>query len=248
MFNHLAHMQSSNLTKQAKLFHGFYGQPDQKIPGDDPNLFAAQIKYVADQIQIPAARMIEVNQIHSAKARPVAAPWAAKMPEADAMVTDATDLALVIKTADCAPVLLADPGAGVIGAAHAGWRGARAGILEQTIMHMTFLGAKRQQIIASIGPCIAQTSYEVDAEFAEEFLSDSLINAQFFLQPKPPKLQFDLGGFCAYRLQQAGVENLQVLPMDTVNEKNQFFSYRRSRHHGESGYGRNLSVICLLAQ
>jgi len=247
MFKSLTKASSRPLMAQAELSHGFYGMPETKteLDAQDPKLIIAQTAYIAKQLQIPDSRMIEVEQIHSAKARPVAAPWAAGKPQADAMVTDAKGLALVIKTADCAPVLLADTQAGVIGAAHAGWRGALAGVLEQTVLHMTFLGAQRNRIVASIGPCIAQESYEVGAEFADEFLEKSLFNGQFFLQPFPPKLQFDLARFCQHQLKQSGISSCNIIGTDTFMQKNNFFSYRRSLQAGESGYGRNLSVICL---
>lgn len=250
MFKDLTRVNSCQLAVQSGLLHGFYGMPETEgeLDVQNPKLIPAQTAYIAEQLQIPANRMIEVEQIHSAKVRPVAAPWAAQKPQADAMVTDAKGLALVIKTADCAPVLLADTQAGVIGAAHAGWRGALAGVLEQTVLHMTFLGAQRSRIIASIGPCIAQENYEVGAEFVDEFLEKTVFNGQFFLQPAPPKLQFDLAGFCAHQLKQSGVLSCDIIGTDTFVQKNHFFSYRRSQQASESGYGRNLSVICLAKQ
>ncbi|MCF6293405.1 MAG: peptidoglycan editing factor PgeF [Robiginitomaculum sp.] len=250
MFKSLTQINSRQLAGDDGLSHGFYGMPETTAEFDvqDPALFKAQTSYIAEKMQIPTNRMIEVEQIHSAKVRPVAAPWAVEKPQADAMVTNAKGLALVIKTADCAPVLLADTQTGVIGAAHAGWRGALAGVLEQTVLHMTFLGAQRKQIIASIGPCIAQESYEVGEEFADEFLENSAFNGQFFLQPSPPKLQFDLAEFCAHQLKQSGISSCDIIGTDTFLQQNSFFSYRRSLRNNESGYGRNLSVICLPKQ
>jgi len=245
MFKNIHLRKSPLLQEQPGLLHGFFGMPDTKVIADDPKLFAAQSRYVAKKMQVSKSRLIFLNQIHSAKVRPVAAKWASVPANADAMVTDQRGLALAIKTADCAPVLLADVEAGVIGAAHAGWRGALAGILQQTVLHMTFLGAKSARIVASIGPCISQESYEVGTEFAEEFLQESLINAQFFLQPSPPKLQFDLAGFCAHQLRELGIKDCQIDATDTFFEKKQYFSYRRATQSGESGYGRNISVLCL---
>jgi len=175
----------------------------------------------------------------------VAASWGKAEAEADALVTDQPELALVIKTADCAPVLLVDPQAGVVGAAHAGWRGALAGILEQTVMHMTFLGAQRERIVAAIGPCIAPVHYEVGTEFQDGFIDASEQFARFFTQDEGEKPHFDLGSFCQEQLSASGIFASELLPIDTFDEKNRFFSYRRARGQHESGYGRNISVICL---
>ncbi len=245
MFNSLEHCQSPLLQEETGLLHGFFGMSDGKIADDDPDLFAAQSEYVAKQMHIPTERLIFLHQVHSAKVRPVGAKWAKQPAKADGMVTDRPGLALAIKTADCAPVLLADVQAGVIGAAHAGWRGALAGVLQQTVLHMTLLGAQRSRITAAIGPCIAQESYEVGEDFAEKFLQQSVFNAQFFLQASPPKLQFDLAGFCEHQLRESRIKECHVIPVDTFAEKNRYFSYRRALQGGESGYGRNISVLCL---
>ncbi|VAV90014.1 FIG00003370: Multicopper polyphenol oxidase [hydrothermal vent metagenome] len=231
--------RSGLLDEQPGLVHGFYGMAAAPVP------YAAQLEYVAEQLSMPVQKMIEVEQVHSAKVRMVGAPWAVGPPKADAMVSNRKGLALVLKTADCAPVLLVDPQAGVIGAVHAGWRGALEGILQQTVLHMGFLGAKPERIVASIGPCIAQSSYEVGEDFQQVFLQKDASNIQFFSQQPGDQPRFDLGGYCQQQLAIAGIFASELVCLDTFAVKNQFFSYRRACKAGESDYGRNISVICL---
>jgi polyphenol oxidase len=188
------------------------------------------------------ARLVGVYQIHSARCVTVAEPWLDdSRPQADALVTDRPGLLLGIVTADCAPVLLADREAGVIGAAHAGWKGALGGVTDSTIAAMEALGARRSAIIAAIGPCIAQASYEVDDAFASRFASD----AQFFAAGAPGHWQFDLNGYVAHRLESAGVGQVERLSLDTYAAPDRFYSFRRATHRGEADYGRQISVIGL---
>ncbi|PHR62017.1 MAG: polyphenol oxidase [Robiginitomaculum sp.] len=235
--------QSSLLKDQDGLTHRFYGMPKSKSAQDMS--FEQQLDQIAADMQVKRTDMVGVDQVHSAKVRMVGAQWTVKQPEADAMVTDRAGLTLVLKTADCAPVLLVDIRAGVIGAAHAGWRGALAGILEQTVLHMTFLGASREMIVGSIGPCILQPSYEVGLDFMDDFVDADLEHAGFFSRTEGQKSHFDLPGFCEAQLRSAGIFACQQTAIDTFDQKNGFYSYRRAAKAGESGYGRNVSAICL---
>lgn len=186
--------------------------------------------------------LITVHQTHSAIALPVTGPLVA---EADAMVTDRPNLALGILTADCQPVLFADPLAGVIGAAHAGWKGAKGGILEATLDAMENLGAKRANINAVIGPCISQAAYEIGPDFFETFTDDDPETRRFFVNGQGQKMLFDLPGYGLWRLREAGVGQAEWCGHCTYSAPEKFFSYRRTTHLGEADYGRLISVIML---
>jgi YfiH family protein len=196
-----------------------------------------------------AERLLTLYQIHSARAVAVTEPWKpGDAPQADAMVTDRSGMALGILTADCAPVLLADPEAGVVGAAHAGWKGALAGIIEETVGAMMDLGARAEAITAAIGPSLGPDSYEVDADFRDRFLAtDRAFDAFFQTGQAPQKYFFDLFGFTRARLTAAGVQTIDVLGTDTYTDESRFFSYRRACHRGETDYGRQISAILLSA-
>jgi YfiH family protein len=191
--------------------------------------------------------LLTAYQQHTATALYVDHAWEpGDAPVADGMVTDRPGLALGILTADCAPVLLADGDAGVIGAAHAGWRGALDGILGATIDLMVQRGARRELICAAIGPCIAQESYEVGAEFRERFVESDPATEQFFIAGVAEgKFQFDLTGFVESRLHQAGIGAIRGSAWDTYVDEARFYSYRRSVHRGEEDYGREVSLIAL---
>lgn len=194
----------------------------------------------------PGAALVTLYQIHSAEVVTVSAPIAeADRPRADALVTRTPGLLLGILTADCAPVLLADRDAGVVGAAHAGWKGAFAGVCEATVAAMEALGADRGRIAAAIGPCIARASYEVDAAFGARFAADDLASERFFSPGRAGHYQFDLEGYVAARLAAAGVSRIAALGLDTYADDARFFSYRRATHRGESSYGRQISLIGL---
>jgi len=196
-----------------------------------------------DGIDGVAGPIVRVKQIHSAKVVTVGSqtPWNdVNPPQADAMVTNCTGVWLGIVTADCAPVLLADANAGVVGAAHAGWRGAVDGVLANTIEAMEALGARRERISAAIGPCIAQASYEVDAPFRERF---DEAHGHHFEPGKPDHWQFDLPGFVEASLTQAGVTSIDSLARDTYCEEDCFYSYRRATHRGQDTGGRQTSLI-----
>jgi YfiH family protein len=194
---------------------------------------------------LPDARLVTVYQVHSADCV-VAGEWSDDArPHADALVTDQPGLLLGVVTADCAPVLLADRSAGVIGAAHAGWKGAVSGVTDSTIVAMEALGAKRGNIVAAVGPCIAQSSYEVDAGFHQRFVAQDPGNAAYFVPGVPDHWQFDLERYVAERLQQAGIGAVERLGLDTYPDENAFFSFRRATHRGEPDYGRQMSLIGL---
>jgi YfiH family protein len=156
-------------------------------------------------------------------------------------------LLLGILTADCAPVLLADGEAKIVGAAHAGWRGALAGVTDSVVAAMERLGARRERIAAAVGPCIAQKSYEVDAAFRDRFLAADAANERFFATQTGSKPHFDLAGYIRDRLLRAEISSVEVLQLDTYAEPDRFFSFRRSTHHNQSDYGRQLSAIALPA-
>lgn len=194
----------------------------------------------------PGAALVTLHQVHSNTVVPVTSAYPdADRPHADAMVTATPGLALGILTADCAPILLADAEAGVIGAAHSGWKGALHDIAGATVAAMEALGARREHIVAAIGPCIARASYEVDAAFRDRFLADDAANDGFFARGRGDRFQFDLEGFVAMRLAAAGVRHVAALGIDTYPDSDRWFSYRRTTHRSEPDYGRQISVIAL---
>ena len=199
---------------------------------------------VADAMDIAPANLISLHQVHSARVVTLAAPPASRF-QADAMVTASPGLGLAILTADCQPVLFADPKARVIGAAHAGWRGAKAGVLEATVAAMEALGACRKDISAVIGPTISQTAYEVGPEFFETFTNDDPDTARFFSQGTNDHMQFDLPAYGLSRLHKAGVGLAEWTRHCTYRDPERFYSFRRTTHAGEADYGRLISVIRL---
>lgn len=214
--------------------------------GDDPNLIAENRTRAVKAVQ-PGAKLVTVYQVHSADCVEVGeVRWHDEdRPRADAMVTNRPGFLLGILTADCAPVLLADCEAGVVGAAHAGWKGAFGGVTDRTIAAMERLGARASRIVAAIGPCIAQQSYEVDKRFHEAFCEKDAANARFFVQGREGHHQFDLEGYVAARLEAAAIAKVERLSLDTYTAPDRFFSYRRATHRGHSAYGRQISLIGL---
>ncbi|MBU2891213.1 peptidoglycan editing factor PgeF [Celeribacter halophilus] len=199
----------------------------------------------AQALGLSAGDLCSAHQVHSADVVRVTGPQDSTPPTCDALVTDQPDLALVILTADCQPVLFADAKAGVIGAAHAGWKGAIGGILEATLDEMEALGASRENITAIIGPSISQRAYEVGPEFLDVFLADSPDNARFFANGEGDRYQFDLPAFGLHRLRQAGVGHAEWTRHCTYSDPARFYSYRRSVHRKEADYGRLISMIRL---
>ncbi len=194
----------------------------------------------------PGAKLVTLHQIHSPDSIYVTAPFADESrPKADSMVADRRGLILGILTADCAPVLLADREAGVIAAAHAGWKGALGGVVEATVAEMERRGADRARIAAAVGPCIARRSYEVDEGFLRRFAEADPENERFFALGREGHHQFDLEGFVLARLAAAGLTRIEALGEDTYSQPERFFSYRRATHKGEPDYGRQVSLIAL---
>jgi YfiH family protein len=215
--------------------------------GDDPAAVTENRARAMRRLDLAPEQLVTLYQVHSPTVAVVDRPWRHdQAPEADAMVTVRPNLALGILTADCTPVLLADARAGVIGAAHAGWKGALAGVIAATVRAMTDLGARPGRMVAAIGPCIAQRSYEVGPDFPARFIAERPDNADFFAPSRrPDHFMFDLAGLVERRIGDCGVELLQRCPNDTLAEENRFFSYRRATLRGETSYGRGLSVIVL---
>lgn len=198
---------------------------------------------VADAIGVDLENLASVHQYHSSVVLTVNGPLGTNRPKADAMVSNTPDIALGILTADCAPVLFADVNAGVVGAAHAGWQGALAGVLEATLEAMEALGAARANTSAVIGPSISQTAYEVGPEFMDRFLDDDPDNSHFFAGGVGDRVQFDLPAYGLHRLRVAGVGSAEWIRHCTYSDEGRFYSYRRCVHNKEADYGRLISVI-----
>lgn len=213
--------------------------------GDDPAA-VAENRHRAVEAVAPGRRLVGVYQTHSATVLTVTEPWDDdNRPDADALVTDRPGIALGIVTADCTPVLFADPEARVIGAAHAGWKGAFGGIVEATVAEMEKRGAERGRIVAAVGPTIARKSYEVDEAFLRRFAERDPENERFFTEGRESHYQFDLEGYVLSRLAEAGVTRVEALGLDTYSDPGRFYSYRRATHRGEPAYGRQISIIAL---
>jgi hypothetical protein len=213
--------------------------------GDDREAIRENRRRAVEAVA-PGAALATVHQVHSADAFYVETPWPDDArPPADAMVTDRPGLVLGILTADCGPVLFADAEAGVVAAAHAGWKGAYLGVVEATVAEMERRGASRDRVVAAVGPCIARKSYEVDDAFLHRFAEADPENERFFTQGRGGHHQFDLEGFVLSRLAEAGLKRIEALGEDTYSQPDRFFSYRRSTHRGEPDYGRQISLIAL---
>ncbi|SET77991.1 peptidoglycan editing factor PgeF [Oceanicella actignis] len=212
---------------------------------DDPAAVARNRALAAESMGVAPERLLFLRQAHTARAVAAEGPWPGDPPEADALVADRPGLALAVMTADCAPVLLADPEAGVIGAAHAGWRGALEGVLEATLDLMERMGAERARIAAAIGPCISVHAYEVGEEFMERFMDEDPANGRFFSGGPSGRPHFDLPRFCLERLRAAGISRCGWIRRCTFSEPDRFHSYRRATREGAEDYGRLVSAIAL---
>ena len=256
MADELLKLEAETLRSQG-LAHGFFGRRGGVSEGiyaslnGGPGSGDARDR-VAQNRQLVAHNLgshslINAHQCHSAEAVQVTTPWELGAgPRADGLVTNLKGVALAILTADCAPVLLADVQAGVIGAAHAGWRGALGGIIEATIAQMLALGAQPQRICAAIGPAISQAHYEVGAEFAARFLEADPRNARFFIPAERAEHHyFALEDYVRARLRAAGIGQVEPLGVCTYGREKDFFSYRRNTHAGTTLYGRQISAIAL---
>jgi YfiH family protein len=213
---------------------------------DEPARVAENRRRIAEQLGVTPSHLLSVHQIHSPDAIVATGPWECPVrPKADAIVTRSEGLAIGVTTADCGPILFVDPKARVIGAAHAGWKGALTGVLESAIDAMEKLGADRSGMVAAIGPMIRQPSYEVGHEFVERFIEADAENAQFFLPgERNGHAMFDLAGFIRMRLENAGILMIDDLGIDTYADE-RFYSYRRSVHRKEPDYGRLVHAIAL---
>jgi len=243
-----------------KIAHGFFGRAGGVSSGifaslncgpgsgDNRENVAENRRRALDQLTPGnTAKLLTLFQIHSAEAVTVTEPWEmGHGPRADAMVTNIPGLALGILTADCAPVLLADSEAGVVAAAHAGWKGALSGITDSTIATMEKLGAHRNRIAAAAGPCISQDNYEVGPEFIGRFCEHDPASARFFAAgDRPDHFRFDLRAYVTHRLKSAGVKGVEAIAGCTYAQEADFFSFRRATHRGEVDYGRQLAAILL---
>lgn len=211
---------------------------------DQHDIVAINRGRVAAALDVAPLALVGVHQIHSADVVTVT-DATAERPKADALVTATPGVAISVLTADCQPVLLADRDAGVIGAAHAGWQGALNGVLDATVDAMVTLGAKREAIVAVIGPSISQRAYEVGTDFAERFIDMDTHNARFFANGKAGKMQFDLPAFGLSRLRAAGIKDAAWTRHCTYSDPDRFYSYRRSTHKKEADYGRLIAAIRL---
>ncbi len=211
---------------------------------DQTEVVAINRARVTEAMGVAPDALVTVHQVHSAKAIPVTGPLTIR-PEADAMVTATPGVLLGVLTADCQPVLFHDPDAQVIGAAHAGWRGAVDGVLEATLDAMETLGAKRNRISAVIGPTISQAAYEVGPEFLDRFRAEDDDATRFFANGKGDRLLFDLPGYGLYRLRTAGVGHAEWTGYCTYRDPDRFYSFRRTTHAAEADYGRLISTIRL---
>ncbi|WP_426436734.1 peptidoglycan editing factor PgeF [Bradyrhizobium genosp. P] len=234
-------------SREGGVSEGIYGGLNGGIGSDDdPARVAENRRRMAEQLGVPPDRFLSVHQIHSPDVVVATGPWDGPVrPKADALVTRAEGLALSVTAADCGPILFVDPHARVIGAAHAGWKGALTGVLESTIAAMEKLGADRTGIVAAIGPLIRKGSYEVGSEFVERFIEADAENCMFFMPgQRDGHAMFDLPGFIRMRLENAGVLMIDDLGIDTYSDE-RFYSYRRSVHRKEADYGRHVHAIAL---
>lgn len=235
-------------TRSGGVSEGVYTSMNGGVGSNDaPERVAENRARMALALGVAAERFITPYQIHSADVVAVSTPWTAETrPRADAVVTRQTGLAIGVSTADCGPLLFADSSAGVIGAAHAGWRGAFNGVIEATVSAMEKLGADRGTIAAALGPAIRQANYEVGPEFVAGFLDRDAGNAQFFSDSaRADHAMFDLTGFIAAQIARAGIVKFEDLALDTYAEPERFYSFRRATHLKEPDYGRHINAIAL---
>ena len=252
-------IEAAGLGQIAGLSHGFFtreGGYSQGIytsrncglgSGDDPAAVRRNRRSVAEALGTEPGNLLSVYQVHGNTVIEATEPWDGNArPKADGIVTRRPGLAIAILTADCAPVLMADTTVGIVGVAHAGWKGAIGRVLESTIDEMERLGGHRRHIVAAIGPTIGHAAYEVGQEFHDRFLTSEPGNARFFIaSDRPGHYRFDLQAYCAYRLEALGLQQIDVIRACTYSEEQRFFSYRRATHRRESDYGRQISAVML---
>jgi polyphenol oxidase len=234
-------------TREGGVSTGIYSGLNGGIgSGDERAAVLENRSRMANALGVPAHHLLGLYQIHSPDVIVVEQPFGEERPKADAMVTKVAGLALGISTADCGPLLFADPSARIIGAAHAGWKGAFSGIVEATVSAMEGLGATREAIVAVLGPTIGPGAYEVGPEFFERFIADDEDNESFFLpSDEPDKAYFNLPGYIAARAGAAGIGRFADVSLCTYSDEERFYSYRRATHRGEADYGRLISAIVI---
>jgi len=252
-------LQAASLSKLAGIRHAFFTRSGGVSQGvystlnggvgssDTPDNVAENRARMAAALGVKPNRLLTAYQTHSPDVVVAGEPWTHESrPRADAIVTRTPQLAIGVSTADCGPLLLADAEAGVIGAAHAGWRGALTGVIESTVAAMEKLGAERSRIVAALGPAIRQPNYEVGPEFVARFVAASADNARFFVaSERADHAMFDLASYIADRVQHAGIVEFEDLALCNYAEPERFFSYRRTTKRGEPDYGRHINAIAL---
>ena len=239
-------IQHGFFTRQGRTSSGIYGALNCGLGSNDVRASVIENRNrVARYLGADDGQVVTVYQIHSATALTIDRPFVAgQVPKADALVTRTPGVVVAALAADCAPVLFADRKARVAAAAHAGWRGAVGGVIESTVAAMEALGARRADIIAAVGPCIHQSSYEVGPELEAQFVAASPENARFFIKPPgKAKAHFDLPAFVAHQLERSGISEFTPSPQCTYADPDLFYSYRRATHRGEPDYGRQISAI-----
>lgn len=243
-----SYVRHAFFTRQGGVSRGLYASLNGGIGSrDEPGLVTENWARMCAQLALPPDALVSLYQVHSNRVVTVDAPFPlSDRPQADAMVTRVPGLALGIATADCGPILFADPEGRVVGAAHAGWKGALTGVIANTVAAMEDLGADRNRIVAVLGPTISQGAYEVGEEFVARFRSEAPGSERFFAEgERKGHAQFDLPGFILFRLQEAGIGEAAVLGLCTYADEARFYSYRRTTHRDEADYGRLISAIAL---
>jgi polyphenol oxidase len=244
----LKNIRHGFFTRQGGVSSGLYASLNGGIGSHDSAADVAENRArMAAALGVKPHSLLTAYQIHSPQTAIVETAWTPQeRPRADAIVTRTPGLAIGVTTADCGPILLADPAAGVIGAAHAGWRGALTGIVEATVAAMEQLGAERSRIHAALGPMIRQRNYEVGADLIARFAAENSDSRRFFAPgPREGHALFDLAGFIGMRLARAGVQQFEDLELCTYADPGRFFSFRRSSHQAEADYGRHVNAIAL---
>ena len=244
----LARIRHAFFTREGGVSRGVYTSLNGGVGSSDaPDNVAENRARMAAALGVAPERLLTAYQIHSPDVVVATMPWTPDTrPRADAIVTRTPRLAIGVSTADCGPLLFADSQAGVIGAAHAGWRGAFTGVIEATVAAMEKLGAARERIVAALGPAIRQPNYEVGPEFVARFMAAGADNARFFTpSERDGHAMFDLAGYIADRVQRAGIVEFEDLALCNYAEPERFFSYRRTTQWGEPDYGRHVNAIAL---
>jgi len=245
----IGHLRHGFFTREGGQSRGIYASLNCGYgSGDNPDRVAENRAIVAGELGVQRERLMTAWQWHSADVHVAEEPWDVLQPlKADAMVTNVPGIALGALTADCTPVLFADQAQPVVGVAHAGWKGALAGVIAATLQAMERLGAERERVVAAIGPTISQANYEVGPEFQVRFVAADPCHARFFrLSERADHFMFDLPGFVRMQLERSGLASVEDVALCTYGDKSRFFSYRRTTHAGESDYGRQISAIAIV--